>query len=46
MLDSEKEARDVLDEKMKKEILSVEKNSKTLLNSFSKERLETEKRVF
>lgn len=31
---------------MKKEVLSVEKNCKNLLNSFSKERLETEKRVF
>lgn len=31
---------------MKKELVSVEKNCKNLLSSFSKERVETEKKVF
>ncbi|CAD8143790.1 unnamed protein product [Paramecium octaurelia] len=41
-----RKTRDLVDEKMRKEILTVEKNCKALSSSFSKERLETENRGF
>ncbi|CAK67460.1 unnamed protein product (macronuclear) [Paramecium tetraurelia] len=46
IVDIEKEARDQVDEIMRKEILTVEKNCKTLLKRFSKERLEIDKGEF
>jgi hypothetical protein len=46
ILDAEKDNRDQLDEKIKREFHNVEKNCKTMLQSFSKERIDTEKKVF
>jgi|LakMenEpi03Aug12_release.lakeMendotaPanAssembly.Ray.scaffolds.fasta_scaffold4386791_1 hypothetical protein len=34
------------DDKIKRELHNLEKNCKNMLNSFSKERVETEKKVF
>lgn len=46
MLEQEKDQRDLLDEKIKRELHNVERNCKNMLSSFSKERIETEKKVF
>ena len=46
VLDGEKDQRDLLDDKIKRELHNVEKNCKTMLQSFSKERIDTERKVF